>query len=304
MKKIIALALSLVLLFSVAAFAVDARSATETARALAPKGSVYLYTEKDGKNYEIHFLNEASGEEFEISVPTEEGKAVKIETENDFAPGSTGNTITEEDVRQAVLNEYPDAQIDSIFTVKEDGLFEVHVYFTAYDHFGRVKLNAETGSLIERKIILSTPLAGWQSELDDDYFEDTWASEGVSSDAADSRNTSPSENSASSSDKEKSSGSNNSSSNKSSGNSNSSSNKSSGKSSSNKSSSGKDSLISVSQAKSAVTSRHPGAKIVEIELDYDDGKYVYEGEARLNGREYDFKVNATTGSLIKWKLDD
>ncbi len=279
MKKIFALVLSIAVLFSLAALAVDARSATETARALAPEGSVYLYTEKDGKSYEVHFLIEATNEEFEISVPMDESKPVKIETENDFALGSTVNTVTEERIREVVLSEYPDAQIDSFFAVKEDGLFEIHVYFACYDHFGRLKLNAETGNVIERKILMKTPLAGWQAELDDDYYKDVQASENTSDDAADdwSRSASANENAQSSKDE--------------------------GRKKDN-AAFDQTSFISVSQAKSAVTSRHPGAKITEIELDFDDGKYVYEGEAYLNGREYDFKVDAVNGSLIRWKIDD
>ncbi len=279
MKKIFALVFIAAVLFSLAAFAVDARSATETARALAPEGSVYLYTEKDGKSYEVHFLIEATNEEFEISVYEDESKPVKIETENDFALGSTANTVTEERIREVVLTEYPDAQIDSFFAVKEDGLFEIHVYFACYDHFGRLKLNAETGNVIERKILMKTPLSGWQAELDDDYYKDVQASENTLSGAADNWAWSASPNESAQPPKEDSK-----------------------KNDSN--ASDKVSFISVSQAKSAVTSRHPGAKITDIELDFEGGKYVYEGEAYLNGREYDFEVDATTGSLIRWKIDD
>lgn len=279
MKKIFTLVLIIAVLFSLAALAVDARSATETARALAPEGSVYLYTEKDGKSYEVHFLIEATNEEFEISVPMDESKPVKIETENDFALGSTANTVTEERIREVVLTEYPDAQIDSFFAVKEDGLFEIHVYFACYDHFGRLKLNAETGNVIERKILMKTPLAGWQAELDDDYYEDAQASENALSSAADNWAWSAPPNESAQPPKEDGK-----------------------KNDSN--ASDKVSFISVSQAKSAVTSRHPGAKITDIELDFEGGKYVYEGEAYLNGREYDFEVDATTGSLIRWKIDD
>ncbi len=63
-------------------------------------------------------------------------------------------------------------------------------------------------------------------------------------------------------------------------------------------------FILLSAAKSAVTSRPSGAKIAKIEPDYEGGRYVYEGEAYVNGREYDFKVDALTGSLIKWEKDD
>lgn len=259
MKKAIVFLLAFMFVFSASAYAVDARSATETARALAPWDFSYLYTEKDGKTYEVHFVNEATGEEIEISVPVDESKAVKIETESKLAAGSSQNTVSEEVIRTKVLEEYPNAQIDSVFTMMDDGLYEVHVYFALEDQFGRVKLNAETGAIFERKIIMSAPVSGWQKELDDDYQENL----------AESGN-----------------------------------NGSGNKAASDNASSNNTSFISVSQAKSAVTSRYPDAKITEIELDFEGGKYVYEGEAYLNRREYDFKVDATTGNLIKWKLDD
>ncbi|MBQ3232529.1 MAG: PepSY domain-containing protein [Clostridia bacterium] len=258
MKKVAYTVFILVLMFSFAAFAADARSATETARALAPEGYVYLYTEKDGKAYEVHFLIEETGEEIEFSVPADETKPIKLETENDFAFGSFENTLDEEEMRASVLALYPDAQVDTWFSVKDDGLFEIHVFFTSLDSFGRVKLNAQTGELISRKVIFAAPSDGWQAQLDDDYYKYAWGGgEGENNADAESKN------SASSSD-----------------------------------------FISLSAARSAVTSRHSGAKITEIELDFEGGRYVYEGEAYVNGREYDFKVDALTGSLIKWEKDD
>ena len=262
MKKIIAFALSLILLFSCAALAVDARNATETARALAPEGYVYLYTEKDGKYFDVYFLNEETNEECEISVPADETKPIKIETANEFAFGSVRNVLTEEDVREIFAESFPDAEIDTILTVMDDGLFEVQVYFKAADRVGVVKLNAEDGTVIKLKLIMAAPEENWQLELDDDYYEEVWKAENVitSEKSKEERK-----------DKDKSAS---------------------------------PSFISVSEAKAAVTGRYPDAKIAEIELDHEDGKYVYEGEAYLNGREYDFEVDAATGNLIKWKLDD
>lgn len=257
MKKIIALVLAAMLLFSLAALAVDARSATETARALADESWVYLYTEKDGKNYEVHFLTEETGEEIEISVYADETKPIKIETENERLAGSAQNTLLDDAVRQTVSGEYPNAEIDSIISVKDDGLFEIHVYFTLFDRIGLLKLNAETGEIIKRKIFLTAPYDGWQTALNDDYGKDIAWSEG-----APKAYETPNKDTANAS------------------------------------------FITLTEAKNAVTSRYPGARISEIELDFEGGKYVYEGEAYLNGREYDFRVDAVSGSLIKWKLDD
>lgn len=62
--------------------------------------------------------------------------------------------------------------------------------------------------------------------------------------------------------------------------------------------------IGVDKARQVVLQKLPGATITSIELDEDDSLAVYEGEAVKNGAEYDFKVNAQTGSLISWEKED
>lgn len=39
---------------------------------------------------------------------------------------------------------------------------------------------------------------------------------------------------------------------------------------------------------------------IRIELDYDDGRYKYEGDIIYNGIEYDFEIDADNGSIIEW----
>ena len=64
-----------------------------------------------------------------------------------------------------------------------------------------------------------------------------------------------------------------------------------------------DSVIGLEKAKSIVLSKLPDGKIVEIELDYDDGRKIYEGEARKGNMEYDFEMDASTGTLLKWEAE-
>ena len=42
--------------------------------------------------------------------------------------------------------------------------------------------------------------------------------------------------------------------------------------------------------------------IVELDLDRDDGRLVYEGEAELDGRFYDFEMTVS-GQIIEWERD-
>lgn len=47
----------------------------------------------------------------------------------------------------------------------------------------------------------------------------------------------------------------------------------------------------------------PGATISEIELSYDDGKAVYEGEMYEGDTVYEFVLDAVTGEIIVWESD-
>ena len=61
--------------------------------------------------------------------------------------------------------------------------------------------------------------------------------------------------------------------------------------------------ISVEKAKQLAQNRAPSATLVKIEMDYDDGRAVYEGELREGSWEYEFEINAATGEFIKWEKD-
>lgn len=254
MKKYASFALAVVLLLAVAAFAADARSATDAAKALVDPNAVYLYTEKDGKYYEVHFINETTFEEFEISVPTNDGLPTKLESEVKVKTGAYSNTLSDEDAIRIVQTEYPEAAVDAIHPVFDDGAYKTHVYFSSPSFYGMVKLHSESGEILKRKIHFAAPSDGWQMLLDDDYYK-------YAPDLAGTDEAAP-ENSSSSPE-----------------------------------------IISASEAMAAVKAAHPGAVIGEIELDFKRGSYVYEGEAYLNKREYEFKVDAHTGKLIEWKRD-
>ena len=39
---------------------------------------------------------------------------------------------------------------------------------------------------------------------------------------------------------------------------------------------------------------------IRIELDYDDGRYKYEGDIIYERVEYDFEIDANTGDVLEW----
>lgn len=65
------------------------------------------------------------------------------------------------------------------------------------------------------------------------------------------------------------------------------------------------SAVTLEQARELVLERVPGAAAsdVQIEQDREDGRTVYEGEVYYDRTEYEFEIDASTGSFIKWSVD-
>ncbi len=62
-------------------------------------------------------------------------------------------------------------------------------------------------------------------------------------------------------------------------------------------------IVTEAKAREAVLNKLPGATILSIELDEDDGVYVYEGDAKKDGVEYEFVVDAKTGKVLECHKD-
>lgn len=60
--------------------------------------------------------------------------------------------------------------------------------------------------------------------------------------------------------------------------------------------------ISLEKAKKLALDRVSGAaeNDLHIKLDYDDGHYIYEGEILYGQKEYEFEIDAETGTFLEW----
>lgn len=61
--------------------------------------------------------------------------------------------------------------------------------------------------------------------------------------------------------------------------------------------------ISREKAQKLAQARAPKATLIKLELDVDDGRAVYEGELREGSMEYEFEIDAVTGSFLKWEQE-
>ncbi|WP_016699911.1 PepSY domain-containing protein [Actinoalloteichus spitiensis] len=61
--------------------------------------------------------------------------------------------------------------------------------------------------------------------------------------------------------------------------------------------------ISYEEAERIALERVPGARVTEVELDEDDGRYEWEIELRKDRMEYDIDIDAVTGDIIGYEED-
>ena len=45
------------------------------------------------------------------------------------------------------------------------------------------------------------------------------------------------------------------------------------------------------------------ANIYKFKLDFDDGRWVYEGDIYYNTMEYEFEIDANTGAFVSWSVE-
>lgn len=65
-------------------------------------------------------------------------------------------------------------------------------------------------------------------------------------------------------------------------------------------------MLSASGAIDALKAAKGNIAITDLDFDFDDdaGIIYYEGECTLDGKKYEFKINAYDGSIAEWELDD
>ena len=61
--------------------------------------------------------------------------------------------------------------------------------------------------------------------------------------------------------------------------------------------------IGVPKAKSIANKKVPGAQVVKVEYDNDDGIPVYEVEMIKGNMEYELKIHAKTGKILEYEQD-
>lgn len=65
--------------------------------------------------------------------------------------------------------------------------------------------------------------------------------------------------------------------------------------------------INEDEVKEIITKRITGSKkedIIRLKLNDDDGEIIYEGRMIYQNTEYNFKLDALTGDVIRWEVNE
>ena len=65
----------------------------------------------------------------------------------------------------------------------------------------------------------------------------------------------------------------------------------------------RDGMLTMEGALRVLRLHRPEAQFRALELDEDDGVYVYEGEAMIGNVEYEFELSVSSGKLLEWERD-
>lgn len=143
------------------AFAEAPDALQQLAAPYLPEGVEYLSRERDDGLQELKFWSEKEQATYEVKIDADTNEVKKVSMEVRADRGSRNVTLTEDDVRKAVATLFPEATVDSIRLERDDGLQEYEARFTAPGYSGQIKLNPETGAVLEYEV---------------DYFEQKAAS--------------------------------------------------------------------------------------------------------------------------------
>lgn len=155
-KKALALVtLVLAMAFATAAFAaVPSKDYVAAARAEVPAAAVmYGYKEdaKDG-DIEIKFRDNDTFLTYEVKLDMATKKVLEVEIKGSNSADSTTVVKTEADIKQIILDAYPDAQNILVKLDRDGNKAHYDADFTTAKYLVEAKLNPVTGAFVKREL--------------------------------------------------------------------------------------------------------------------------------------------------------
>ena len=327
---------------STAAFsnAMTLDKAKSLAKEHVPSTATFVKNDEEKTKFELEFYDSTQGATYDVEVSKDEERVMEVTMDKDSDLGGKSVKITEAQAKKLVTDEFTGAKVSNVYLNVDDNLYTYDVDFRSDDFYGDAELNAETGEMLESKIkygqAVTIPVEGDNAkntsstsktglltyeqaktkaselnggntaikscELDKDngvFYYDVDFLNGSEVKLNAKTGELISKEPAKTTNNNSQSANNNNQSSQSTSKAPATTNSNSG-SSNNSGNSGK---ISEAKVREIVQAKVPGATIVKIELDYDDGILVYEVESYKGVYEYDFEINAASGVILDFDKD-
>lgn len=129
-----------------------AEQAKNIAMGYVPEGSIHINTKEEYHQFEIKLYNQKDKTAYEIDVNKATQKITSFESESQCHIGGIQVALTEQDAKNVVLKEIPQAQFISAYLEWDDGMQEYKINFYADNIVGKYQINAQNGMIVEREI--------------------------------------------------------------------------------------------------------------------------------------------------------
>ncbi len=117
-----------------------------------PEESIHINTKEEYNQFEIKLYNQKDQTAYEVDVNKITQKVTSFESKSQCHIGGIQVILTEEQAKNVVLQEIPQAQFVSSKLEWDDGMQEYKINFYTETIQGKYQINAQNGMIVEREI--------------------------------------------------------------------------------------------------------------------------------------------------------
>ncbi len=153
--KFISGTVAAVALLTIPAFAEEVTNiqAERLAESYLPSDKILVETDINKREYQLDYYSESRQEEYRITVSRTVQRVLEFESNIPNANGGRNVTLTEEQAKQVVLREIAGARVHTIYLDSNDLLKEYQVTYTSDKSYGKYTIHPESGNVLKRDIV-------------------------------------------------------------------------------------------------------------------------------------------------------
>lgn len=117
-----------------------------------PEESIHINTKEEYNQFEIKLYNQKDQTTYEIDIDKTTQKPISFESELQCHIGGIQVVLSEQQAKDIVLQEIPQAQFVASYLDWDDGMQEYKISFYTANIQGKYQINAQNGMIVEREI--------------------------------------------------------------------------------------------------------------------------------------------------------